>query len=219
MAPGRGLLVILCLLLSGCARGQGQPDLPYRAWYLGLLAPNYMEVWVESVDVVDRRGLVFERVSGGTVAIQTPPNNSGNPRGWPKRVGAGAGRNLPGIDLPEFIFVRWQSLAEPQTYHVKLTIPQWVRDEMLPVHSAYCHADKAVVDGQYRNMLTIGLAPGGIAKAWIAGPCLEPIEIGRFVGVVHKEGPYDGQSGGEYYFLSDESKAYIEAHGVPYGSW
>lgn len=216
----RALSTLLFLLLSGCARGQGQPDLPYDSWFVGFGAPDYMEVWIESTDVVDRRGLVFEHVMGGVASIHTPANNSGNPRGWPARVGMGAGKHLPGIDLPEFIFVRWQSLVEPQTYHVKVSIPQWVREQMLAEHSAYCHADKAVVHGQYYNFITIGLAPGGIAKAWLAGPCLDPIEIGRFVGVVHKEGPSDGQSGGRYALpLSEESKSYVDKFGVPYGSW
>ncbi|MCY1281436.1 hypothetical protein D9M69_319810 [compost metagenome] len=217
----RVLLMVFCLLLlSGCARGQGQPDLPYGAWFIGFGAPDYMEVWIESADVVDRRGLVFEHVMGGIASVGTQEGNRGNPRGWPKQPGAGAGKNLPGIDLPEFIFVRWQSLAEPQTYHVKLTIPQWVRDEMLRPQRGYCHFSGVWREEQYRQDITIGLAPGGIAKAWVAGPCLMPIEIGRFVGVVHKEGPSDGQSGGRYALpLSPASKAYIEAHGVPYGSW
>ncbi|RZI55249.1 MAG: DUF2931 family protein, partial [Pseudomonas sp.] len=33
--------------------------LPYPAWYIGFAAPKHMEVWVESVDVLDQRGYVF----------------------------------------------------------------------------------------------------------------------------------------------------------------
>src|SRR5690606_16505363 len=128
-AMNRLLPLLLALALSGCA--SSQPKLPFNAWFVGLLAPNYMEVWVESVDVIDRRGLVYERVVGGTVAIQTPPNNKGNPHGWPRRVGSGAGKKLPGIDLPETIFVRWQSLVEPQTYNVRIRVPEWVHEAML----------------------------------------------------------------------------------------
>ena len=215
----RFLLLTLALLLGGCASGQGKPKLPYDAWFVGLLAPHYMEVWIESVDVIDRRGLVFERVYEGISAIQTPPNNKGKPAGWPKRVGGGKGKNLPGIDLPEIIFVRWQSLVEPQTYNVRINIPEWVREEMLKPERAYCNWGGQWRDNQYRKDITVGLAPGGIAKAWVAGPCQEPIEIGRFEAAVSKVGPYGGKSGGQYYYLTDESKAYIDAHGVPYGSW
>ncbi|MGU0876076.1 DUF2931 family protein, partial [Pseudomonas aeruginosa] len=68
--------------------------------------------------------------------------------------------------------------------------------------------------------LAIGLAPGGIAKAWIMGPCLSPIEVTRVQGEVVKKGPDGGQSGGAYALpLKPASKAYIEKHGIPYGSW
>lgn len=215
----RTLLLVLSLaLLSGCANGQGTPKLPYDAWSVGVFAPNYMEVWIESVDVIDRRGLVFERVRSGVASITNPPNNKGKPAGWPKRPG-GSTKNLPGIDLPEIIFVRWQSLVEPQTYNVRINIPAWVREEMLKPQRGYCHWGGQWRDNQYRKTITIGLAPGGIAKVWVDGPCLEGIEIGRLEGVISKVGPYGGKSDGNYYFLSDEAKAYIEEHGIPYGSW
>jgi len=215
----RLLPLLLALALGGCASGPTKPRLPYDAWFVGLLAPNYMEVWVESVDVIDRRGLLYRRVAGGTAAIQTPPNNKGNPRGWPQRVGSGAGKNLPGIDLPETIFVRWQSLVEPQTYNVRIAIPQWVRDEMRKPYRAYCRFDGDWIDDQYRKNITIGLAPGGIAKAWIGGPCLEEKEIGRYKAGIDKRGPYEGLSGGKYYYLSEKAAAYVKDHGIPYGSW
>lgn len=207
------LLSCALFLLGGCATSQGQPGLPYRAWFAGIFAPDYMEVWVESVDVIDRRGLAYERVSGGV------PSYASSVAGWPANPSGGAGKNLPGIDLPEIIFVRWQSLVEPQTYNVRINIPEWVREEMLKPHSAYCRWDGKMIEGLYRKVITIGLAPGGIAKAWVGGSCLDSIEIGRFEAAISKVGPYGGKSDGHFYFLSDEAKAYIEQHGVPYGSW
>jgi hypothetical protein len=72
---------------------------------------------------------------------------------------------------------------------------------------------------QYRKAIVIGLAPGGIAKAWVTGPCLTPIEIARVQAKIDPTGPYDGKSGGKYRQLSPTSKAYVEKFGVPYGSW
>ncbi|MCQ4263935.1 hypothetical protein CXK91_16430 [Stutzerimonas stutzeri] len=201
-------------LLSGCAASQAQPKLPFDAWYAGTFAPDHMEVWVESVDVIDRRGLAYERVNGGV------PSYASTTAGWPSHPAGGAGKGLRGIDLPEIIFVRWQSLVEPQTYNVRINVPEWVREETLKPKAPYCRGEKRVVEGMYRRFITIGLAPGGIAKAWLGGPCLQSIEIGRFEAAVSKLGPSLGQNEGRYaYPLSDKAKAYIEQHGVPYGSW
>ncbi|MBO3277357.1 DUF2931 family protein [Pseudomonas schmalbachii] len=205
-------IFLFALVLAGCAIGQGKPRLPYNTWYVGIAAPRFMEVWVESVDVIDRRGLAFERVHGGVVGYTS------NPVGWHK--GGGAMKPVSGVDLPEIIFVRWQSLVEPQTYNVRIDIPQWVRDEMLKPQRAFCPWDGHWIDNQYRYDISVGMAPGGIAKAWVGGPCLPAKEIGRFQGKVDPRGPYEGLSDGKYYRPpTDASKAYIEQHGIPYGSW
>lgn len=85
----RFLLLTLALLLNGCASGQGKPKLPYDAWFVGVGAPEHMEVWIESVDVIDKRGLVYERVSGGI------PSYTGIVAGWPKSIGGGQARTCP----------------------------------------------------------------------------------------------------------------------------
>ena len=83
----KSLLIIgVMFALAGCAGRPGvnspqqlTPDLPYRTWEIGLLAPNYMEAWVESVDVLDRQGHAYVRVHGGLPSIQNPPEGRGNP--------------------------------------------------------------------------------------------------------------------------------------------
>jgi len=219
------LLILGCLLLvSACTSHSSDsfrpppPSLPYRTWDVGLFAPDYMETWVESVDVLDQRGQGYYRVHGGLAAIQSPPNNRGNPRGWPTRPGAGATRPMTGIDLPKVIFVRWQSLAEPQTYRVRIPIDDWVRDEMLKPYELHCYITNSHMR-DYRRFLAIGLAPGGIAKVWLVGNCVDPIEVGRFEGMINPKGPYDGTSEGRHRPLSPVSKAYVESHEIPFDSW
>ncbi|NWC07808.1 DUF2931 family protein [Pseudomonas agarici] len=216
MNPLKGLLLCGVLLwLSGCVHGTGR--LPYDAWYLGLFAPNYMEVWIETADAVDIRDRAYRRAMSG-VAGNSPKHFKGNPRGWPQHPGAGATKRVLGADLPRLIYVRWQSLVEPQTYEAYIVIPETTRQAMLVGEKAYCAADgKWITD--YRNMLTVGLAPGGIARVWLGGACLKPIDVARVQGWVVKVGPYDGTSGGRHRPLSTTSKEYIEKYGVPYGSW
>ena len=206
----------MLLWLTGCANGATQ--LPYDSWRLGLGAPSYMEVWIETADAVDVHDRVFRRAMSGVAAINSPENLKGEPRGWPDRPGAGAGKQVLGADLPRLIYVRWQSLVEPQTYEAYIVIPETIRQAMVKGERAYCKFDGKWITG-YRDVLTVGLAPGGITKSWLMGACLKPIEVARVVGSVVKEGPYGGTSSGRHRPLSDTSKAYIEKYGIPYGSW
>ncbi|WP_339527370.1 DUF2931 family protein [Pseudomonas sp. EL_65y_Pfl2_R96] len=210
-------IAVVALLLGGCSLVDSR-SLPYDAWRLGFSAPNYMEVWIETADVVDVQGQVYRRAMSGNSAIQTPPNNSGDPKGWPERPGWGKGKYVTGVDLPKKIYVRWQSLVEPQTYQVAIDIPESTRELMRKKEKVFCAFDgKWITD--YREALVVGLAPGGIAKVWVLGPCLPPIEVTRVKAEIDPRGPYEGQSGGEYDTLSDISKAYVKKFGVPYGSW
>ncbi len=210
-------LILLILATVGCAHSK-ESSLPYDAWRLGFLAPNYMEVWIETADAVDVHDRVKRRAMSGVAAIHTPPGNSGDPSGWPERPGVGAGKRVTGISLPRLIYVRWQSLAEPQTYEAYIPITADTREQMIKAETAYCRGRSEPIT-DYRKALTIGLAPGGIAKAWILGPCLPPIEVARVKGDVYPDGPYNGLSGGKHRPLSDISKAYINQHGIPFGSW
>ncbi|VEF11257.1 Protein of uncharacterised function (DUF2931) [Pseudomonas fluorescens] len=209
--------VIALMLLGGSAMAYAA-SLPYDAWRLGFSAPDYMEVWIETADVVDMQGQVYRRAMSGISAIQTPSNHKGNPKGWPARSGWGKGKYVTGADLPKNIYVRWQSLAEPQTYQVGIDIPESAREIMRRGEKTYCTATGKWITG-YRKAIAIGLAPGGIAKVWVLGPCLTPIEVTRVQAEIDPRGPYEGKSGGTYDSLSDISKKYVDKFGVPYGSW
>ena len=207
------LLIGLLFSLSACASGPKPyppPKLPYNSWYVGLAAPRYMEVWVETVDVLDQRGFAFFDVHGGVAGYTRKPE------GWHK----GGGKMMPvsNVDLPQRIFLRWQSLVEPQAYKIRIPIPQWVRDEMVKPQRVFCIADKKEVT-LYPNRITLGMAPGGIVKVWVGAGCLGFKEVGRFQAEVEPLGPYRGKSNGEYIHIEPENKAYIDQHGIPYGTW
>ncbi|MHC8305691.1 DUF2931 family protein [Pseudomonas sp. PB3P13] len=210
-------VALAIFLLSACTFADSQ-SLPYKAWRLGFSAPAYMEVWIETADVVDIQGQVYRRAMSGNAAILTPANNSGDPRGWPKRAGWGKGKYVTGADLPRKIYVRWQSLAELQTYKMEIDVPETTRDMMQKGEDVYCKADGKRIIG-YRNAIAVRLVPGGIAKVWVTGPCMTPIEVTTVKAEIDPRGPYEGKSGGEYDSLSEVSKAYVEKFGVPYDSW
>ncbi|VEF11255.1 Protein of uncharacterised function (DUF2931) [Pseudomonas fluorescens] len=210
-------IIFTALLISSCASVNSEP-LTYKSWHLGFSAPDYMEVWIETADVIDVQGQVFRRAMSGVASLQTPPNNSGDPRGWPKRIGIGGGKYVTGADLPKKIFVRWQSLVEPQTYKMDIDISESTRELMRKEEKAFCAADGKWITG-YRQSIAVRLVPGGIAKIWVGGPCMTPIEIARIKAEVDPRGPYEGKSAGQYDSLSAVSKAYVNKFGVPYGSW
>ena len=207
------LLGLFLLLLGGCASAERNPgSLPYKYWRLGFLAPDHMEVWVETADVEDIRGYRFFHVGSGTVSVHLPTDGTGNAVGWRKTWGAG--RYVNGADLPRRIYVRWQSLAEPQTYRVILEIPERARQLMSERLDPPCPAS------EYREALALGLAPGGVVRGWVMSTCGEPIEVLRAQAEIEPKGPSQGKTGGQYALpLEPESRAYIEKHGIPYGSW
>ncbi|WP_313026865.1 DUF2931 family protein [Pseudomonas lopnurensis] len=206
------LFVLFLLLLGGCVGAERNPgSLPYKYWRLGFLAPDHMEVWVETADVEDIHGNVFYRVGEGTVSVHLPTDGTGNAVGWRKTWGKG--RHVNGADLPKRIYVRWQSLAEPQTYRVILDIPERARQLMSERLDPPCRTS------EYRHALALGLAPGGVVRGWVMSTCGSPIEVLRAQAEIEPKGPYEGTSRGGHRPLSEISKAYIEKHGIPYGSW
>ncbi|MFP3518659.1 DUF2931 family protein [Pseudomonas sp. SIMBA_077] len=204
------LLLGLLFSLCACASGPKPPKLPYSTWYVGLAAPKHMEVWVEGVDVIDIRTVAYFHVHGGVASY------TGKVEGW--HQGAGATMPVNNVDLPDRIFLRWQSLAEPQTYKINIKIPQWVRDEMVRPERVFCRADQKEVT-LYRNRVNLGVAPGGIVKVWVGAGCLGYREVGRFQAEIEPLGPYKGKSKGKYVPIEPENKAYVDQHGIPYGSW
>ncbi|WP_296188101.1 DUF2931 family protein [Pseudomonas sp. UBA1879] len=210
----------LAFILCGCTHVNDYgAELPYDAWRLGFLAPNYMEVWIETSNVLDVKGRVFGRAMSGVAAIQTPPNLRGDPRGWPKRPGDGKGKHLWRADVPRLIYVRWQSLAEPQTYEAFIDIPESIQRSMLEGGRTYCDTSRVWID-DYRKNLVMGLAPGGVVKTWLMGVCIDPIEVSRVQGRIVEKGPDLGRTNGQYALeLEPESRAYIDKFGIPYDSW
>ncbi len=215
---------LLLVLIAGCAYSDHR-SLPYPDWSLRFFSLDYMEVWIETADVVDVKDRVFRGAGSGIPAGMyprpfskgVPSHFKGDARGWPEHPG-GKGRFVRGADLPRLVYVRWQSMAEPQTYEAYIEIPEPARKSMVKGERTFCRADgKWITD--YRDMVIIGLAPGGVAKVWLGGQCLLSTEVTRVQGTINPEGPYGGRSNGKHRPLSEESKAYVEKFGIPYESW
>ena len=207
------MLWLALLLLSGSAWAMSptKAKLPYASWYLGFFAPPHMEAWTEAAEVEDVDGRLLANLESGTVSI----SDSGDAAGWPARPGWGKGRDVTGANLPKRIAVRWQSLVEPQTYRVILTIPESARQQMLTKSQSTAFSGE--YDFQYA--LSIGLAPGGWVRAWVMSPGGLPVEILCMRAEIEPKGPYEGLSGGKYRPLTERAAPYAAAHTIPYDSW
>ncbi|WJV27004.1 MULTISPECIES: DUF2931 family protein [Pseudomonas] len=207
------------LLLTGCQAtdplsGKNDPKNPW--WDLGFTEPNYMKVWVEDSAVEDINGKLFRRTGGGTAAGGQPEDNRESARGW-TGVGVG-GKSVIGADLPKRIFVRWQSVVEPQAYRVWIDIPEEARQIMRRATDRRCPKTPKQT-ASYMASVNLGLAPGGIVQVWVRDECRHPIKVARVQAEIEPLGPHQGKSNGHYYPLSENSKRYIEKYGIPYGSW
>ncbi len=110
-------------------------------------------------------------------------------------------------------------MVEPQAYKIRIPIPQWVRDEMVRPERVFLRRFQRVEGRLSETASLLGMAPGGIVKVWVGGACLGFKEVGRFQAEVEPLGPYRGKSEGQYIPLEPENKAYIDKHGIPYGTW
>ena len=216
----RLLTSLLCaVLMTGCHADplstKNDPKSPW--WELAFTEPHYMKVWVEDTTVEDIKGETFLHTGGGSASGGQPEDGTDSARGW-HGVGS-TGKSVVGADLPKRIYVRWQSIVEPQTYKVWVDIPEEARQLMLESVNQRC-AKTPEQEGRYNASLYLGLAPGGIVQVWVRDSCHHPVKVARAQAEVEPLGPSQGKNQGRYaYPVSEKSKRYIEKFGIPYGSW
>lgn len=210
-----GLALLPCMV----ACSPSETHLPYKAWRLGFLAPQNMEAWTEDATVEDVQGHMFYRYQSGTVSMGYNPDSAS----WSHSIGWGAGRYVTGAALPKRIYVRWQSLVEPQTYSAILDIPEQARKQMLLQAPSMMSAPGMSHDPEYYKAIAIGLAPGGIVRVWVTGPGLQAIPMMCVKAQIESKGPSQGLTGGAYAYSRDQlsatAQAYLKTHSIPFGTW
>ena len=216
----RLLTSLLCaVLMTGCHADplstKNDPKSPW--WELAFTEPHYMKVWVEDTAVEDIKGETFLHTGGGSASGGQPEDGTDSARGW-HGVGS-TGKSVVGADLPKRIYVRWQSIVEPQTYKVWIDIPEEARQLMRESVNQRC-AKTPEQEGRYNASLYLGLAPGGVLQVWVRDSCHHPVKVARAQAEVEPLGPSQGKNQGRYaYPVSEKSKRYIDKFGIPYGSW
>ncbi|MCG6539312.1 DUF2931 family protein [Pseudomonas sp. KSR10] len=207
------LLLIGCKALGPVNESNGSKS-PW--WSLEFVAPPYMVGWVEASIVEDVEGRLFDHGGGGVVGSGDPGYATEVARGWPHGL-AGGQRAVVGAGLPKRIFVRWQSVVEPQTYRGWIEIPDDARKIMQDSTNHRCSAERPA---RYMASLYLGLAPGGVVQAWVRDQCHNAVKIARAQAEIEPLGPSQGKTDGRYaYKINEKTKRYIDKYGIPYGSW
>ena len=204
----KGWVVSLCILvLVGCSEStesEGQkygPNGTHRS--IGVVAPKHYDVWVDKFFIESLSEDIGWRAPIGIVSCC-----------WDKPFGAMADWQT----MPEVFLIRWFSFAEQQSYEalIRLENPDEIEKKMK--ETAPFEAYGKIVE-RPRDVLVLGLAPGGTVVVWIMNRHENAIEVGRF-----KAKPYDHEKDGEDYTLRTESYLerqgdYLEQHGIRYEGW
>ena len=211
-------ILLGALFLSGCqASGLswGRLDPDAGPWALGFVTPYLMDGWVEDSATVDVDGNLFRRIGSGGAA-GGGKNGSKGARGWAVK-GGGTERNVRDAKLPVRIYVRWQSVVEPQTYQGWIEIPESARQVMRAALRKDCQQFPETASILKIASVMLGLAPGGVVQIWVLDECMHPVKVARGQAEIEPKGPDLGRSG--YPPMQEASKRYIEQYGIPYGSW
>ncbi len=217
-------LLIVAIACSACsvgARPQTSPlqrhidTSPYLPWTISHLAPDYMEAYLVGIVVFDIQKNMLPNVRQGIPSMGRPSPQYARPGEWPANPGSGGG-SIVRSDLPALLIVNWRSYVEEQEYFVKIEVAEEIRKEMATGHRISCLTNDGI-DEYYRNNIVVGLAPGGIVKLWINGPCLDSLDAGRYIA--QKISPDEARDHLSKNQLSDKTVEYLKDHPAPYGSW
>ncbi|WP_199097832.1 DUF2931 family protein [Dyella sp. ASV21] len=204
------LLLLLVMSVVGCSSPLSEVATnECERWSIGLVAPKHMEAWAEALYVKNERDQ-WVQMGAGVVS------ELGQTEGWDPDVWMAPRDSRASVRSPKEIYVRWQSLVEPQAYYWHFKVPE-------SMQQALVKRERVIWRGRAewvcRSDIAIGIAPGGRTVVWIDGGGLPRVEIQRGQATVVPEGPYQGQSGGKFRPMHDAAKQYVETHRIPYGSW
>ena len=208
-----GVLFLSGCQASGLSWGRSDPDA--GPWALGFVTPYLMGGWVEESATVDVDGNFYRRIGSGW-ATGGRKNGADGARGWPRAGGSGY-QDVRDAKLPVRIYVRWQSVVEPQTYQGWIEIPESARQVMRAALRKDCQQFPETASILKIASVRLGLAPGGVVQIWVLDECMHPVKVARGQAEIEPKGPDLGRSG--YPPMQEASKRYIEQYGIPYGSW
>ena len=198
MARSIFFILLAAFSQAGCASRDSDDAID---WYFQVAAPKHYHAWVEHLEF-EKSGIGHWRQAPGYIACCW--DQEGGPTGKGGR-----------LDLfPDYIAIQWISFAEEKIYQKLIIVqPEWreVMSNLAAVNTS---------EGQRfrpRNVLTLGLAPGGQIVIWMKGQVGNEVELTR-LQANEIGGSVEGFRGLiEQYRL--EKGEYLSRHGIPLNGW
>lgn len=116
--------------------------------------------------------------------------------------------------FPNYIGIQWFSFAEQKYYQRLISLPEELLEQMKQ------EAEYTTSLGTFsrpRDILVIGLAPGGTIILWIMNQVGNEIEVARMQANEIEGNIREYETRTKNYLK--ENGAYLEAHGVPTEGW
>ncbi|WP_228276699.1 DUF2931 family protein [Marinobacter sp. JSM 1782161] len=124
------------------------------------------------------------------------------------------GKGGPIGELPDYIVIRWYSLSEQKSYQKSFHLPDGLQQQI--AQPAIYRTSKGEFQ-RPRDILTIGLAPGGTIVLWIMNQIGNEIEVARFQANEIDGDPSRYKAATEQYL--EENGDYLDEHGIPKTGW
>uniref|UniRef100_UPI000AD8765A DUF2931 family protein n=1 Tax=Xenorhabdus eapokensis TaxID=1873482 RepID=UPI000AD8765A len=136
--------------------------LPYDKWWFQIYTPKYFPASVSFVQFQDEDNYIVQKFmnDGAQSSIQSLTD-------WSKELGGGPGSSVKnhGEALPLRMMICWDSVIDKKSYQTTFDFTPDVRQLMREPYIG------RRVKGHifYRDIIFVGLAPGGAARAWLRG--------------------------------------------------
>ncbi|WP_203142636.1 DUF2931 family protein [Marinobacter mangrovi] len=190
-------LLAACFAMEGCATQSKNPE----TWHVGVGAPEHYDVIVEKFKLISSEGY-SQDFSAGNVGCCW--KGSKGPRG----------KGGPASRIPRYVGVQWYSLAEGKAYKKAFPMPEDLKSQMQ--EEAKYITSKGEFSGP-RDILTIGLAPGGTIVVWIQNQIGNEIEVARMQANEIEGDPDDYRAATKRYLEANGD--YLKKHGVSTTGW
>ncbi|WP_436785585.1 DUF2931 family protein [Stutzerimonas frequens] len=212
-----GCQLIMCSTMVNCfdplGRAPATPDIAY----IQVTTPNYMDAHLHVIEqqFTHGRGITYfnkiiqKHIVGNSASGWAPPD--------PLQTKSVIPRLVVLEVLPNQLKVEWTSLAENKTYRASINLHLGSRRKIRQKVETTCKKfDKPLL--ARRNLITLQIAPGGRAKAWLSGTCLNAIEIATAKGIAVEKNAYFSNDALNSYDPTPMEK-YIQMHGIAFESW